>query len=110
MSIIGDEREARISETFNYRITPFEFRGERVRALITDGEMDKILTYRGTGEVRLFIDVVREVYSINWAIMENEFETGIVTGAHLRYIDYIVKNDFRLIFDGFVSIDRSRAA
>ena len=94
-----EERNERIRKLFSFKIRDIEFQGSFKTILITDQEILEILNFKGTGDKRKFMDVIKEVYKMNWELMEEEFNSGNVTREHVKYSDYIRDNDIRLVFE-----------
>lgn len=95
------------TEAIDARINQYKYRLKKIRTPHGDlhecpegdEDVEFILTWRGTGEIKKFTDILEEHLKHNFEIIiaiKNKEETE---KEHYWLVDYIVKKNYQIVFD-----------
>lgn len=92
-----DKAGKRLREESAFKFKAVIIRGKPYELLIDDWRIIKILEFKGTGEKRTFLDLVKELKEINYKNLEKHWDDG-----NFEYIprldEYIMQNNFQVVF------------
>ena len=95
-----DEVNKRIDETHTYKLRKVPiYDGRLYEQPCSDEDVIKILEFRGTGEKRKFMDVLREFVIRDLRSIENFIDDNYPTEEHLWLYDYIASKNYQLEFE-----------
>lgn len=80
-----------------FKIKPIVIRGRLHEPLICEKRMIRILEFKGTGEKRRFLDLVREIDEMGYQNMLSLWDG--VEKPYLWIDEYIIQNNFQVTFE-----------
>lgn len=93
-----DRRLEEIDSTRIYKIIPVEVRGVKFECGECDEGVEKILHFKGTGQEIMFRDVLFE-YGEYWETwFDDILRTGKKSGKLVWLCDWIIKRNYKIIF------------
>lgn len=99
ISFMG-EIEKRIEETHSYKLKKVPtYDGEYFEHPESDEGIAKILEFKGNGEKRRFIDVLKEYTDREFKIVEKIIDSDYPIEESYSLYNYIVINNYQLSFD-----------
>lgn len=92
-----ENQRKRVLRESKYKIREIEINGKLEEPLICEKRIDRILAFKGTGEKRFFLELIKELDEMAINELTRAWDKGDY--QHVPWIDeYIIQNNFQVVF------------